>query len=187
MIGYATAELQIRVNSGGGDHTMEDIGDAHESDHVNETGAHAAPRCGNRFLVSSCRLMAMSAEHKAALARGRAESRAIKGYLNALASRKPGRPVTKESLQKRLENVNGKLDDSSDPLERVELIQSRLDIEKALSEVTSGDDLESLQKGFVEHAKSYSERKGVSYTAWRELGVPAKVLREAGIKETRRR
>jgi hypothetical protein len=129
----------------------------------------------------------MSAEHKAALARGRAESRAIKGYLNALAARKPGRPVTKESLSKRLETVNSKLEGSDDPLQRVELIQSRLDLEKALSEVASGDDLDTLQAGFVEYAKSYSERKSVSYTAWRELGVPAKVLREAGIKETRRR
>jgi len=131
--------------------------------------------------------MAMSAEHKAALARGRAESRAIKGYLNALAARKPGRPVTKESLQKRLENVNEKLDQSGDPLERVDLLQSRLDLEKAISEVASGDDLDALKKGFVKHAKKYSERKGVSYTAWRQAGVPAAVLREAGIKETRRR
>lgn len=131
--------------------------------------------------------MAMSAEHKAALARGRAESRAIKGYLNALAARKPGRPVTKESLQKRLENVNEKLDQSGDPLERVDLLQSRLDLEKAISEVASGDDLDALKEGFVEHAKKYSERKGVSYTAWRQAGVPAAVLREAGIKETRRR
>ena len=129
----------------------------------------------------------MSDQHKAALARGRAESRAIKGYLNALAARKPGRPVTKESLEKRLEKVNAKIDDSGDPLEKVELIQSRLDIEKALADVTSADDLMSLQRGFVEHAASYSERKGVSYTAWREAGVPAAVLREAGIKETRRR
>lgn len=63
----------------------------------------------------------------------------------------------------------------------------RLDIEKAIAEVASGDDLDALEKGFVEHAKSYSERKGVSYTAWRQAGVPAAVLREAGIRETRRR
>jgi len=95
--------------------------------------------------------------------------------------------VTKESLEKRLEKVNGKIDDTGDPLEKVELIQSRLDIEKALDEVTSADDLMSLQRGFIEHASAYSERKGVSYTAWREAGVPAAILREAGIKETRRR
>ena len=131
--------------------------------------------------------MAMSNEHKKALAQGRAEARAIKGYLNALASRKPGRPVTKESLAKRLDAVNMKIEAADDPLETVDLIQSRLDIEKALEEVEAGVNLDVLESGFVEHAASYSDRKGVSYTAWREFGVPASVLRTAGIKETRRR
>ena len=131
--------------------------------------------------------MAMTDEHKAALAQGRKESRAIKAYLNALAARRPGRPVTKESLTKRLEKVNEKLEGADNPLEAVDLIQSRLDIEKALAEVEDGGDIGALESGFVEHAGSYSDRKGVSYTAWREFGVPASVLRQAGIKETRRR
>lgn len=129
----------------------------------------------------------MTPEHKEALAQGRRESRAIKAYLDALESRKPGRPVSKESLQKRLEKVNDKLEATDNPLETVELIQSKLDIEKALGEVENARDMATLETGFVENAASYSERKGVSYTAWREFGVPAKVLREAGIKETRRR
>ena len=132
-------------------------------------------------------LMAMSNEHKAALARGRKESRAIKSYLKALAARKPGRPVTTDSLSKRLEKINERLGASADPLESVELIQSRLEIERALAEAEGRDDLASLEAGFVEHAASYSERKGVSYTAWRQFGVPAATLRAAGIKETRRR
>lgn len=129
----------------------------------------------------------MTEEHKAALAQGRKESRAIKTYLEALEARKPGRPVSKESLSKRKEKVNQKLEETDNPLESVELIQSKLDIEKALSDLENAVDLETLEAGFIENAKSYSERKGVSYTAWREFGVPAKVLREAGIKETRRR
>jgi hypothetical protein len=67
------------------------------------------------------------------------------------------------------------------------LIQTKLDIERSLSEVENAQDMDSLEAGFVENAASYSERKGVTYTAWREFGVPAKVLRSAGIKETRRR
>lgn len=129
----------------------------------------------------------MSEEHKEALARGRREARAIKAYLKALESRKPGRPVSKESLQKRLEKVSERLESADNPLETIDLIQSKLDIEKALSEVKNAQDMASLEGGFVESAASYSERKGVTYTAWREFGVPAKVLREAGIKETRRR
>lgn len=131
--------------------------------------------------------MAMSDEHKAALAQGRKEARAIKAYLNVLSARRPGRPVSKGSLTQRLDRVNKKLDATDDPLERVDLIQSRLDIEEALSQMNSGDDVGSLESEFKKHVASYSERKGVTYTAWRESGVPAKVLREAGIKETRRR
>jgi len=95
--------------------------------------------------------------------------------------------VSKESLAKRMDKVNQKLDASDNPLEAVDLIQAKLDIERSLAELDNAVDMEALEAGFVEHAASYSERKGVSYTAWREFGVPAKVLRDAGIKETRRR
>jgi len=131
--------------------------------------------------------MPMSQEHKAALAQGRLEARSIKAYLHALDSRKPGRPVTKESLDKRLDRINGKLAGETDPLKRVDLMQSRLDIEGALANVEDGANIEELAAGFVSHASSYSDRKGISYTAWRRFGVPADVLRKAGIPETRRR
>ncbi|HWB89148.1 MAG TPA: hypothetical protein VG872_08035 [Acidimicrobiia bacterium] len=129
----------------------------------------------------------MSDQHKAALAQGRREARAIKAYLKVLSSRRPGRPVSKASLSQRLDRVTAKLAATADPLEKVDLIQSRLDIEEALAELNSADDLDSLESEFKKHVASYSKRKGVTYTAWRESGVPAKVLREAGIKETRRR
>lgn len=131
--------------------------------------------------------MAMSDEHKEALAQGRRESKAIKSYLEALAARKPGRPLNSDGLNKRMEKVNEKLESSQDPLEKVELIQTKLDIEKALADLGDTQDLTSLERGFVDNASAYSERKGVSYTAWREIGVPAVVLRRAGIKQTRRR
>lgn len=131
--------------------------------------------------------MPMSEEHKAALAEGRKQARAIKSYLRAIASRKPGRPMTKEVLNNRLEKVNEKLEAADNPLDEIDLIQSRLDIEKSLADLEDAQDMDQLEAGFVEHAAAYSERKGISYTAWREYGVPAKVLRSAGIKETRRR
>ena len=131
--------------------------------------------------------MAISEEHKAALAQGRKEARAIKAYLKALEARKPGRPVTRESLEQRLKRINEKLDASDDPLKAVELLQARIDLESALDRMHDVGRLEELEQGFIDHAKSYSERKGISYTAWRELGVPAATLRQAGIPETRRR
>jgi len=131
--------------------------------------------------------MPMSQEHKDALAQGRIEARSIKSYLRALDSRRPGRPVTKESLDKRLERVTVKLGTEDDPLKRVDLLQSKLDIESALESVEDGANIDELAESFVAHAKTYSDRKGITYTAWRQFGVPADVLRKAGIQETRRR
>jgi hypothetical protein len=123
----------------------------------------------------------MSDEHKAALAEGRREARAIKAYLAALASRRPGRPVTPESLRARLTRIVEQLGATNDPLRRVELIQQRLDTERALEEYAVVD-MESLEAGFVAAAAGYSERKGISYAAWREAGVPAALLKGAGIR-----
>lgn len=131
--------------------------------------------------------MEMTQEHKEALARGRKEARAIKAYLKTVDTRRQGRPVTRESLEKRLEKANRRIEDSDDPLKTVDLIQTRLDIELALSRVEDVESTERLEAKFVKYAASYSERKSVSYTAWRQFGVPAAVLRNAGVPETRRR
>jgi hypothetical protein len=131
--------------------------------------------------------MPMSQEHKDALAEGRRQARAIKAYLKALDSRRPGRPVTKESLESRLARVGKQIESATDPLEKVSLTQTRLDIEDQLANMGVGESLEAKEKAFVDYARGYSERKGISYTAWRQVGVPAAVLRKAGVKETRRR
>lgn len=125
--------------------------------------------------------MAMSDEHKAALAEGRRQSRALKRYLEALGARRPGRPVTPETLTARLERVEVRIAAETDPLKRLDLIQQRIDIETQLAQLTDAADLEALEAGFIEYAKAYSARKGISYTAWREAGVPAAVLKHAGI------
>lgn len=130
--------------------------------------------------------MPMSEEHKAALAQGRRESRAIKSYLEALASRRPGRPVTVDSVQKRLAAIDEKLSDESDPLKELDLRQERLNAEDALKRVEAKEDIDALESGFVEVAKNYSHRKGISYAAWRQVGVPASVLKAAGVPRTRR-
>jgi hypothetical protein len=131
--------------------------------------------------------MPMSDAHKEALAQGRLEARAIKAYLKAIQNRKPGRPVTRESLDGRLARIDTKLNAEADPLKRVDLLQSRLEIEDALGDMEEGARPEDFEAGFVTHAADYSSRKGITYTAWRQIGVPAQVLRKAGIAETRRR
>jgi hypothetical protein len=129
--------------------------------------------------------MAMSQDHKDALARGRRESKAIKDYLEVLDSKRPGRKVTKESLQSRLNGIDDRIASEENPLKRVDLVQTKLDAERALREMGQQQDASGLEDGFVKYAATYSERKGISYSAWRAAGVPAAVLKKAGIARTR--
>lgn len=131
--------------------------------------------------------MPMSEEHKAALAQGRKEARAIKTYLDALDSRKPGRPVTKEGLQSRLKAANEKLSHESNPLKRLDLLQKKIHLEAEIADFDDAVEIDELEAEFVAHARTYSERKKISYSAWRDFGVPAATLKRAGIPETRRR
>ncbi len=124
----------------------------------------------------------MSTEHKAALAVGRNESRAVKGYLEALEAHKPkrGRKRTPDSIGKRLAAIDELLVET-DPFGRIKLVQERIDLTAELASMETGVDLTELEDGFVEVALSYSERQGISYGAWREVGVPAAVLTRSGI------
>ena len=129
----------------------------------------------------------MTAEHKAALARGREQGRAVRDYLAALnEEKKPGRKLNPETLQQRIDQTREQIDAEPDPAKRVELIQKRIDDEERLANLDEQADLDALQKEFTKVAKEYSERKGITYSAWREAGVPAAVLKDAGIPRTRR-
>ena len=124
----------------------------------------------------------MSAEHKAALAQGRNEGRSVRLYLEALEAHKPkrGRKRTPESIAKRLDSIATALPDA-DPVSRLHLVQERLDLSAELAHLGAKIDLTELEADFVSAAKAYSERRGISYAAWRELGVEAAVLKKAGI------
>ncbi len=124
----------------------------------------------------------MSDEHKAALARGRSEGKAVRDYLDALRANKPkrGRRRTSESIKKRLAAIDAQLRDA-DPLREVRLIQERRNLDAELQSMGKAVDLSSIEESFVKVAKSYSERQGISYAAWREVGVEASVLKRAGI------
>lgn len=129
----------------------------------------------------------MTEEHKAALAKGRRQARAVRNYLRALnRDRRKGPKADEETLKTRIKELQEQIEEETDPAQRVELIQRRLDYEEQLKELKVQPDLEALEEQFVAVAKEYSERKGISYTAWREEGVPASALRAAGVPRTRR-
>jgi hypothetical protein len=127
----------------------------------------------------------MSDEHKAALAEGRNQGRSVRRYLEALEAHKPkrGRKRTTESVQKRLDRIDVELA-KADPLKRLQLIQERLDLKAELETAGAKVDLSGLEAEFVSAAAAYSERKRISYAAWRELGVEAAVLKRAGVSRS---
>jgi hypothetical protein len=124
----------------------------------------------------------MTDEHKAALAAGRSESRVVKNYLDALDSNRPmrGRKRTPDSIKKRLAEIDASLPDA-DPLGRLNLVQERMDLHQELEAMGTKIDMGALEDDFVKVARSYSDRRGISYAAWREIGVDAAVLKRAGL------
>jgi hypothetical protein len=124
----------------------------------------------------------MTDEHKQALAEGRTQGRAVRNYLDALEATKPkrGRKRTPDSVKKRLAAIEQELSDA-DPLRALNLRQERRDLQAELETMGNTVDLAEVEKAFVEAAKSYGDRRGISYDVWREAGVPSDVLKKAGI------
>ncbi len=134
----------------------------------------------------SAKKSTMSSAHKQALAKGREEGRVVRSYLDALEMAKPrrGRKRTPESIRKRLTAIDSQLD-TAEPLEKLHLTQERMDLESEINSAEPAADLPDLEKAFVKVAASYGDRKGLSYSAWRTVGVSASVLQRAGISRGR--
>lgn len=124
----------------------------------------------------------MTDEHKAALAEGRAQGRAVRGYLEALEAHRPkrGRKRTPETMRARLTAIESTMT-SADPMKRLQLAQERIDLDAAIDVAETTVDISALENAFVDAAAGYGARKGISYAAWREVGVSAAVLKRAGI------
>ncbi len=136
----------------------------------------ATPRANKRVVTD---------EHKAAMAAGRSEARAVKNYLDGLAATRPkrGRKRTPESVKQQLTKVETDLETTTDQMRRLSLEQSRIDLEKELEAMETKVDIDmgALEREFVKAAASYGARKKISYSAWRKVGVSAQVLKEAGV------
>ena len=124
----------------------------------------------------------MTDEHKAALAEGRTQGRAVRNYLDALEATKPkrGRKRTTESIKKRLDAIEREMS-ATDPLKALNLRQERRDLQAEMAGMDEKVDLAEVEKAFVGAAKDYGRRRGISYEVWREAGVPSEVLKQAGI------
>jgi hypothetical protein len=129
---------------------------------------------------------AMSDDHKAKLAQGRTESRAVSRYLEAVVAGKGkrGRKRTPQSITAQIHRIDQELLDAA-PIKKLELIQKKTDLLAEKERLTARVDIAILEKNFVKVAKSYANRNGITYSSFRALGVSAEVLKKAGIPRTR--
>ena len=129
----------------------------------------------------------MSPAHKKALAQGRTMSATVDRYLAAINTPKTrGRKVTKATLTERLATAQAQAKTTTG-VDKVLKAQEIRDLQAKLAQanVTSSADVKTLESAFVKIAKTFGENRGVGYGAWRDAGVPADVLKKAGIARTR--
>lgn len=133
----------------------------------------------------------MSDEHKAQLDRGRRAGTAVKHYLLALEERKPKRGRGTREEQMSTEAIHDRLAAIDDNLkvvgimEKLPLLAEQERLVSALqARDETGPDMETLEKGFIEYGREWCQTKGYSYTMMRVVGVPADVLKRAGIERS---
>jgi hypothetical protein len=92
------------------------------------------------------------------------------------------------TLRQRLAVAEGKAK-SAFGLARLQAVQDVRDLRAKLAAAGNATttDIRKLEQDFVKVARTFSERRGVGYGAWRDAGVPAPVLKKAGVKRTRER
>lgn len=127
----------------------------------------------------------MSAEHREALSVGRARGRAVRNYLEALESHRPkrGRRRTPETMQARITEIDNEMG-AATPMQRLRLTQEKMDLAAKIESAETTGDISALEDEFVDVARAYSESNGISYAAWRAVGVPAAILKRAGVSRS---
>jgi hypothetical protein len=129
----------------------------------------------------------LSASHRRALAEGRTMSSTVDRYLAALNTpKRRGRQVTKATLEQRLVDAKARFRTATG-LDKVLAAQEVRDLKARLARMRAdvAVDVKALESAFVKVAKKFGENRGIRYTAWRDAGVPADVLRRAGVAQTR--
>lgn len=121
-----------------------------------------------------------------ALGDTRREAAAVRRYLEWLATgrHKRDRRRTAGSIRKRLDTIDAACRDAT-PSRAAQLAQERVDLEGELDALEQQSGREAAEAGFVKHARHYADRKGISYAAFRAVGVPPAILKSAGISRNR--
>lgn len=114
----------------------------------------------------------------------RSASACVKRYLELQSPRlrRRGSPADLGATREQLELVEAEIPLTVDPLTRVLLHQRAIDLKAKLEEMeTTEADFEQIEEEFIENVARWAEQKKISYSALREAGVPAQILRKAGM------
>ncbi|MDE0700198.1 MAG: hypothetical protein F4Y27_02965 [Acidimicrobiaceae bacterium] len=127
----------------------------------------------------------MSDEHREALSVGRARGRAVRNYLEALESHRPkrGRRRTPETMRARITEIDNEMGTAT-PMQRLHLTQEKMDLAAKIEAAETTVNISALEDEFVDVAGAYGESNGISYAAWRAVGVPAAILKRAGVSRS---
>ncbi|MDE0067071.1 MAG: hypothetical protein OXN44_09395 [Acidimicrobiaceae bacterium] len=127
----------------------------------------------------------MTDEHREALSVGRARGRAVRNYLEALETHRPkrGRRRTPETMRARITEIDNEMG-AATPMQRLHLAQEKMNLEAKIEAAETTDDISALEDEFVNVASAYGEANGISYAAWRAVGVPVAVLKRAGVSRS---
>jgi hypothetical protein len=96
------------------------------------------------------------------------EARIVRSYLEALGSRTRDTEKSLVSIDQKLTNTE------LSALERLNLLQRRRNLVRVSEQ--------NFESAFVDVAASYSARMGIEFATWREMGVPVRVLKLAGVR-----
>ena len=110
-------------------------------------------------------------------------SATIDRYLAAVNTpKRRGRKVSQATLVERLGAAQARVKTAAG-VDRVLAAQEVRDLTARIAAMSSGDgnELKQLEADFVRIAKAFGEKRGIGYGAWRDAGVPAVVLKRAGI------
>lgn len=101
----------------------------------------------------------------------------VRAYLESLNVPEDERRTSVEALERRKERAAEELKACDDVMKRLTLTQRLNDIDAEIADAP-----DNWEADFIEVAAWWGAWKGIAYETWRELGVPARVLREAEVE-----
>lgn len=120
---------------------------------------------------------------KAARAQAREDTRIVREYLETcLIVNRRGPKRTPDRIQSMLATAEVKAETSSDVMAKLMALQEMHNLKAELARTMDAPDHSAAEAAFIAVGARYAARKGISYQAFRQTGVPAAVLRQAGIR-----